>query len=209
MEERVGKLKPGEKDAWDKFEKLSSVLWPVVTLLVSLFVTARIENAFKERQLHLDNVKDMQQLLQQLDNADAGAAMSYALALGAHGRYAVAPMIQVLQTGGAEHRPAAIAGLRAAAAIDADFVCQELTGVIRNHTGMYQMEVHQSAVELLGDLNCREAVQPLRDYLTRLERANPQSVPFAPVPGSQGVTQTDIRDVHKLAQDSLNALTQD
>ena len=209
IEKRVGELKPAGKDAWDKFEKLSSVIWGIVTLLVSLFVTGRIENALKERQLHLENVKDMQQLIQQLDKADASSAMSYALALGAHGRYAVAPMIQVLQTGGAEHRPAAMAGLRAAAAVDADFVCQQLTGVIRNHTRMYQVEVHQSAAEMLGDLNCQEAAQPLRDYLARLDRADPQSAPFAPIPGSQGVTKDNIKEVQKQAQNSLDALTQD
>src|SRR5215470_12297371 len=54
------------KDWLDKFEKLSSILWPVVTLLISLFVTQRIENALKERELHLENIKDMQQLMQEI-----------------------------------------------------------------------------------------------------------------------------------------------
>jgi hypothetical protein len=134
--------------------------------------------------------------------------MSYGLALGAHGRYAVEPMIQVLQSGIVDHREAAVAGLRAAAAIDEDFVCKQLSGVVQNHTRLYQMEVHESAAKLLGDLDCRTAAQPLRDYIGRLERATPETAPFTPVPGSQGITQSNIDSVKKQAQVSLAALTQ-
>jgi hypothetical protein len=208
IEDKIEHLKPSGKDTWDKLEKLSSTGWAVVTLLISIFVTGRIENALKERQLHLENVKDMQQLMEQLDKADAQSAMSYGLALGAHGRYAVAPMIQVLQSGIVDHREAAVAGLRAAAAIDEDFVCKQLTQVIQNHTRLYQMEVHESAAKLLGDLDCQVAAQPLRDYVTRLGRSTPGTAPFTQVPGSQGLTQSNIDDVRKQAQDSLAALTQ-
>ena len=207
IEVKIESLKPAGKDTWDKLEKLSSATWAVVTLLISIFVTGRIETALKERQLHLENVKDMQQLMQQLDKADAQTAMSCALALGAHGRYAVAPMIQVLQTGVVDHREAAVAGLRAAAAIEKDFVCGQLTGVIQNHTRLYQMEVHESAAKLLGDLDCQVAAQPLRDYIARLERATPETAPFTQVPGSQGITQTNIKDVAKQAQESLAAVS--
>lgn len=208
IEKRLKELKPEGKDGWDKFEKLSTVIWSVVTLVVSIFVTGRIENALKERQLHLENVKDMQQLMQQLDKADSDAAMSYALALGAHGRYAVAPMIQVLQAGVVGHREAAVAGLRAAAAIDQEFVCKQLTGVIKNRTRLYQMEVHQSAAKLLGDLDCKDAAEPLRSYIGILEQSKPENAPFTPVPGSQGITDNNISQVKKQAQDSLQALTQ-
>lgn len=208
IEKLIKERKPEGKDGWDKFEKISSVIWGVVTLLVSILVTGRIENALKERELHLENVKDMQQLMQNLDKADADTAMSYALALGAHGRYAVAPMIQVLQAGVVGHREAAISGLRAAAAIDGDFVCKELIRVIKNRTRLYQMEVHESAAQLLGDLDCRQAVQPLRDYVGRLQRSSPEDAPFTPVPGSRGVNQDNISGVTKRAQDSLSALTQ-
>jgi hypothetical protein len=209
IEKHLTELKPDKgKDGWDKFEKLSTLMWSVVTLLVSIFVTGRIENALKERELHLENVKDMQKLMQDMDRADADTAMSYALALGAHGRYAVAPMIQVLQAGVVAHREAAVAGLRAAAAIDQDFVCNQLTGVIKNRTRLYQMEVHESAAKLLGDLDCRKAVEPLRRYVARLEQSKPDNAPFGPVPGSQGVSENNIGAVRKQAQDSLTALTQ-
>jgi len=200
--------KPQGRDWLERLEKLSSVFWPVITLLITLFVTDRIENALKERELHLENVKDMQQLMQQMDKADSGTAMSCALALGAHGRYAVAPMIQVLQTGVPEHRPAAMAGLRAAAAIEHDFVCQQLTGVIRNRTHLYQVEVHESAAQLLGDLDCQKAIQPLREYIARLDAASPANAAFSPVPGTEALTPANINDVKKQAQASLNALTQ-
>ncbi|HYK51474.1 MAG TPA: hypothetical protein VEU94_17250 [Terriglobales bacterium] len=208
IEKRLKELKPEGKDGWDKFEKLSTLMWSVVTLLVSIFVTGRIENALKERELHLENVKDMQALMQQLDKADSSTAMSCALALGAHGRYAVAPMIQVLQAGVVDHREAAVAGLRAAAAIDEDFVCNRLTGVINNRTRLYQMEVHESAAKLLGDLNCQKAVGPLRNYVARLEQSKPDNAPFGPVPGSQALSENNIAAVKKQAQDSLTALTQ-
>lgn len=208
LEKRVDHLTPDGKDFWDKAEKLSSAFWAIVTLLVSVFVTGRIETALKERELHLENVKDMQELMQQLDKADAGTAMSCALALGAHGRYAVAPMIQVLQAGIVDHRAAAVAGLRAAAAIDGPFVCEQLTGVIQNRTRLYQMEVHESAAQLLGDLNCTTAIEPLRAYLTRLNQSTPVAAPFTEVPGSQGLSQDNINDVKKHVQTSLDALSQ-
>ncbi len=208
LEKRVDHLKPDGKDFWDKAEKLSSAFWAIVTLLVSVFVTGRIETALKERELHLENVKDMQQLMQDLDKADAGTAMSCALALGAHGRYAVAPMIQVLQAGVVDHRAAAVAGLRAAAAIDGPFVCDQLVGVIRNRTRLYQVEVHESATRLLGDLNCDKATDPLRNYLAQLDHATVATAPFTEVPGSQGLSQGNIDDVRKQARTSLDALSQ-
>lgn len=207
LEKKVDHLKPEGKDVWDKAEKLSSAFWAIVTLLVSVFVTGRIETALKERELHLENVKDMQQLMQELDKADRGASMSYALALGAHGRYAVAPMIQVLQAGIVDHRDAAVAGLRAAAAIDGPFVCEQLVGVITNRTRLYQVEVHESAARLLGDLNCPQAKDPLSRYLAQLDRATPATAPFTEVPGSQGLSQGNIDDVKKQAQVSLTALS--
>jgi hypothetical protein len=208
IEKRLEGLKPSDKkDGWDKFEKFSSVLWPVITLLVSLFITGRIENALKERELHLENVKDMQELMQALDKADAGRAMSDALALGAHGRYAVAPMIQVLQAGVVDHRAAAVAGLRAAAAIDVAFVCQQLTGVIENRTRLYQLEVPESATQLLGDLNCTSAIPALQRYVVRLGRSTPADAPFTQVPGSQSLTQANIDGVKAQAEASLKALT--
>ncbi|HEV8239914.1 MAG TPA: hypothetical protein VGS57_11150 [Thermoanaerobaculia bacterium] len=199
--------KPHGKDGWDKFEKVSGLVWSVVTLLVSIFVTSRIEHALKERQLHLENVKDMQALMQQLDQADSDQAMTYTLALGAHGRYAVAPMIQVLQRGRPEHREAAMAGLRAAAAIEPDFVCQRLIDVIGNRTRLYQVEVHDSAAQLLGDLDCRNAVDPLRDYQAVLATATPAAAPFTAIPGTAALTPSNIADVKKRVEISLQALT--
>jgi hypothetical protein len=199
---------PKGKDAWDKFEKISSILWPVVALLVSIFVTGRIENVLKERQLHLENVKDMQQLIQSLNTAPPETASSIALVLGAHGRYAVAPMIELLQAGQPEHLPAAVAGLRSAAAIDHDFVCKQLTGVIMNRTRLYQLEVHQTAIGLLGDLDCQQAAQPLRDYIAKLQPPNPENAPFTPVPGTQGVTPANLTDAKTRAEAALKALTE-
>jgi hypothetical protein len=43
IEKRLKEPKPEGKDGWDKFEKLSTLMWSVVTLLVSIFVTGRIE----------------------------------------------------------------------------------------------------------------------------------------------------------------------
>lgn len=195
------------KDWIDRAEKLSSVLWPVVTLAISLFVTQRIENAIKERELHLENIKDMQQLMQDFSKATPEAAGSYALALGAHGRYAVAPLILALQDGIAGHRDAAVMGLQAAAAIEPGFVCKQLIVVIANRTRLYQVEVHESAAKLLGDLNCRDSIKPLSDYVARLKKATADNAPFSPIPGTTAVTPANIDDVKKQAQTSLDVLT--
>jgi len=206
LEQKVASLKPSDKDRWDKIEKLSTGAWAVVTLFVSIFVTGRIENALKERQLYLENIKDMQALVDQLNKADPLTAMSCAVSLGAHGRYSVVPLIQALQAGVPDHRKAAEAGLSAAAAVDHDFVCQQLTGVIGNRTGLYQKEVPESAARLLGDLNCPGALDSLQAYLARLDRVTPETAPFAKIPGTQGLTTANIEQVKHTARVAVEAL---
>ncbi len=169
IEKRLKELKPEGKDGWDKFEKLSTLMWSVVTLLVSIFVTGRIENALKERELHLENVKDMQALMQQLDKADSGTAMSCALALGAHGRYAVAPMIQVLQAGIVDHREAAVAKLLG------DLNCQKAVGPLRNYVARLEQSKPDNAPfgpvpgsQALSENNIGAVKKQAQDSLTAL-----------------------------------------
>jgi hypothetical protein len=206
LEKEVKALKPHSKDAWDKFEKLSPIIWSAIALLISVFVTGRIENALKERQLQLENVKDMQELIQKLGPSSSADAASYTLALAAHGRYAVVPLIQALQEGRPEHRPALMDGLRAAAAVDHDFVCDQMALVINNRTQLYQAEVHISAAHLLGDIDCQRAAKQLDKYAQRLRQVTPETAPFRAIPGSQGVSSQNIEEARKAAEHSLEAL---
>ena len=208
IEKRLDELKPG-KDRWDKFEKLSVALWAIVTYLVSVLVTGRIETALKERELHLENVKDMQEIMVQFHSATDQTAMSSALALGAHGRYAAVPLIQELQAGIVGHRPAAEAGLRAAAAIDHDVVCRQLSGVIDNRTRLYQFEVHESAARLLADLECVGAIDALTQYKERLAGATPATAPFTGVnfmASRNDPAAADLDRVRTQAEAALTAL---
>jgi len=206
LENEIKNLKPHSKDNWDKFEKLSPIIWSAIALFISIFVTGRLENTFKERQLQLENVKDMQELIQKLGPSTPNDAPSYTLSLAAHGRYAVVPLIQALQDGRSEHHPAIMDGLRAAGAVDHDFVCARLVEIIDNRTRLYQAEVHVAAAQLLGDLNCQGAARALHKYILRLQQANPGTAPFSAVPGSQGVSAQDIEDAKNVAERSAEAL---
>lgn len=206
IEKRLEKLTP-EKDRWDKFEKVSGGVWAVVTFLVSLLVTDRIEAALKERELHLENVKDMQEMMVQFHKADDQTAMSDALALGAHGRYAAVPLIQELQAGTVGHRPAAEAGLRAAGAIDHDVVCRQLSAVIDNRTRLYQFEVHESAAQLLADLECVGAIDVLAHYKDRLANATPATAPFTGVNFQASPNDPAVGDLDRVRKQADAALT--
>jgi hypothetical protein len=174
---------------------------------VSVLVTGRIETALKERELHLENVKDMQEIMVQFHTANDQTVMSSALALGAHGRYAAVPLIQELQAGTVGHRTAAEAGLRAAAAIDHDVVCRQLSGVIDNRTRLYQFEVHESSARLLADLECVAAVDVLSRYKARLAAATPATAPFTGVNFQASPNDPALADLDRVRAQAQAALT--
>lgn len=207
IDQRLDGLKPRKKDFWEKFQATSSFLSGIIVLLATLLVTNRIDHALKERQLQTENVKDMQTILAKLStSASTEDARNSSLTLAAYGRYAIPPFIEILQNHPPEHRDAAMAGLRAVGATDPKAVCDQLSRVLKNRTRLYHFEVHQSAAQVLGDMDCKSAIPVLQSYVQDLGAASPASAPFTQAPGAQQLTKEDIDTVKGTAEASLRAL---
>ncbi len=209
IDARLKELAPKKKDNWDRFQSISTFLSGLLVLLASLLITNRVEQSLKERTLTFQNVKEMQPLLLKIDpSATPADARSAALALATYGKYSVPSFIQMLQNNPIEHREAALAGLRAAGALDHRDTCKLLTAVINNRTGLYTCEVHENSARLLGDLNCAESARSLKAYLGRIEAATPANAPFGPVPGTTALTPVNIQNVRSAAKRSLDAIAE-
>jgi hypothetical protein len=209
LQQKIDGLKPKKKDGWDKFQAVSSFISGLLVLCVGIFVTNRVEQAFKERQLTAQNAKDMQQVLVKLtpDSSTSDVEQS-ALALSVFGRYAVTPLIQVIQNHVPDHHPAALVGMRAAGATDKEAVCTELEGVLTNRTKLYSFEVHRGIAGVLGDLDCQRSLPALRAYMKSLSSASPATAPFTKALGAQELTNADFNSVKQVAITSIAALEQ-
>jgi len=164
LEDDVKKLRPKGKDGWDMLQAVTPLLAGILLAFVSYFLTGSVNNAIQRGQLQLSNVKEMRDLLAQLDTADATAADSAAFTLSAFGRPAVPPLIAALLAGGDVRMPAAERSLRAIGLNDPAAVCGPIRRVIDNRTGRFSWLAHLSTIRLLGDLECRDARTSLEAY---------------------------------------------
>lgn len=164
IEDDLKKLKPKGKDGWEKLQAITPLIAGVLVAFISYLLTGSVNNAIQRQQLQLSNVKEMRDLLAQLDTADAGQADSAAFTLSAFGRPAVPPLMAALLAGGEVRAPAAERSLRAIGLNDADAVCGPARRVIENRTGRFSWLAHLSVIRLLGDLECRDARASLEAY---------------------------------------------
>ena len=116
IEEELKKLQPKRKDGWEKLQALTPLVSGVLLAFVGYFLTGSVNNAIQRQQLQLSNVKEMRELLAQLETADSNQADVAAFTLSAFGRPAVPPLMAALLSGGegtcacrgarpARHRP--------------------------------------------------------------------------------------------------------
>ena len=170
LEDDVKKLKPKGKDGWEKLQAVTPLIAGVVLAFVSYLLTGSVNNAIQRQQLQLSNVKEMRDLLAQLDTADAAAAESAAFTLSAFGRPAVPPLMAALLAGGEVRAPAAERSLRAIGMNEPAAVCGPIRRVIDNRTGRFSWLAHLSSIRLIGDLECRDARASLESYSGALSR---------------------------------------
>jgi hypothetical protein len=182
LEDDLKKLKPKEKDGWEKLQAITPLIAGVVLAFVSYLLTGSVNNAIQRGQLQLSNVKEMRELLAQLDTGDARAADSAAFTLSAFGPPAVPPLLAALLAGGEVRAPAAERSLRAIGLSDPTAVCGPIQRVIDNRTGRFSWLAHLSTVRLLGDLECRDARASLEAYARALAQVKTPAdvVQFAP-----------------------------
>jgi hypothetical protein len=155
------------KDRWDKLEVLVPLIQMVALGLAAYFLTDPIANHFKERELQISGATEMRELLVNLLSVkpeDAARAPGIAAALAPFGEPAIRPLVNVMQHGEGYQRDAAENGLLAIAMTDSGAVALQMLQIIRNRTHLYAWRTHWSAIHILGQMGCTQALPDLRTY---------------------------------------------
>ncbi|HUS07274.1 MAG TPA: hypothetical protein VMZ52_13290 [Bryobacteraceae bacterium] len=174
LAQRVSKLEKKPKDAWDKFASLSSLLSGLVIAVVAYFLTGSVNNALQERQLQFSNAKEMQELLSRM--ADPKTLIpdkeSTALVLANFGRYAIAPLLNEIESGQEGRMTAGERGLQAIGFSDPTNACRELRRVVEKPSRIFHWYTHAAVIRLLRDGDCRDVLPVLQRY----QSADPKSL---------------------------------
>jgi hypothetical protein len=168
-----------KKDKWDKLQALGPLLTGVVLALLGYFLSGSLEQALKRQELQLSNVREMRQLVAEIHggNITKENALADACTLSAFGAPSVGPLLSILSLGDAVRAPAAEKALRAVGLSEPQAVCAPLIRIIDNRSGQFNYLTHESALRLIGDLECRDALQALQRYQTLLQQmASPEKL---------------------------------
>jgi hypothetical protein len=163
----------GPKDRWDKLQALSPLITGVVLASIGAFLTSSVNQAVQKSQLQFNYVKEMQELLMKLGDSKITLeeAKTTAVALSAFGSYAIAPLLNEIQSGELNRPAAGEYGLRAVALADPKNACAALGHVLENRTAAYNWLTHRAAIRILGRANCQMARSTLARYQIRLNGA--------------------------------------
>jgi hypothetical protein len=209
LEEAVAKLQPKRKDAWEKLQSVGTLASGVLVAVVGYFLTGSVNNALQRQQLQLSNVKEMRDLIGQLNTADADQADAAALTLSAFGRPAVPAVMGALVAGGEVRAPAAERALRAIGLDDPEAVCDPARKVIDNRTARFSWLAHLAALRLLGDLDCggaRESVEAYARALAGVRSADDLATFAARVDGEVPLDREGADQLGAQASRTLGAL---
>jgi hypothetical protein len=156
----------GEESGKSRFELLLSFFQALLIAGLGVFFTDRVSNAIKQRELDLANVKEMRELLLELQSSGLTReqARADAAGLAAFGPYAIIPFIDLVQDGEDNQALAAESGLRSVALGHAKEVASAMTRVVQNRTRFYSWRAHQFAIDLLGELDWKKALPELESY---------------------------------------------
>lgn len=181
LEEDVKKLQTKKKDGWEKLQAAGPIIGGVLVALVTYFLTGSVTNAIQRQQLQLSNVKEMRDLLAQLDMAEAGQADSAAFTLSAFGPPAVPALMAALVSGGEVRAPAAERALLQIGLSTPEPVCSSARRVIDSRGVRFTWLAHLAVIRLLGQLECRDARMAVEAYARALEpiRSDKDIVNFA------------------------------
>ena len=179
--DRLNKLegsRSSPKKAWYDSQLFSTVLSGVLLALFGFFLTGRLSQSAKERELNTTNAAQMQALLVKISTGTAQEAEAAAISLTTFGRYSIPPLIANLQYG-PERSLAAERGLMAVALTDSTAVCETLRSVLDNRTRRYTAQSHTVAIRIMGAAACRTALPTLERYDSLLARADADTIAFA------------------------------
>jgi hypothetical protein len=169
LEQDVKKLQPKTKDPWEKLQAVGPLISGLLVAIVGYLLTGSVNNAIQRQQLQLSNVREMRDLLAQLNAADADQADVAAFTLSAFGRPAVPALMAALAAGGEVRAPATERALRAIGLGDPEAVCGPARQLLDNRSGRFPWVAHLSAIRLLGDLECRGARTSVESFARALD----------------------------------------
>ncbi len=210
LEDELKKLQPKRKDFWEKLQassSLSSLISALLVVIVGYYLTGSVNNAIQRQQLQLSNVKEMRDLLAELDTADINQANAAAFTLSAFGRPAVPALMAALLSGGDVRAPAAERALRAIGLNDSEAVCGPARKVLDNRSGRFTWLAHLAAIRLLGDLECRGARVSVEAYAQALGQVRSPADVSAFAPRYSPDLQVDGDAVGQLRTETERTLT--
>lgn len=211
LQERLRKL---EKDLEKlkgpyQVEILKAILPPLISglaiLVAGYWLTGSVNNAFQKRQLQLSNAKEMQPLLR--DFYAGGVDLnSTALALSAFGEPAIIPLLYALDTGVDVRSAAAAEGLKAIGRMEPQPVCEQLSQVLQDRTGLFSWETHLQAIKLGGELKCQDFPEVLKEYNALLTPKEALATFSAIVREQPAPDEQSLALVHKALENSQRLL---
>jgi len=208
IEQKIAKLEKRPKDTWDKLQSVSALLSGLLVAIVGYFLTGMINRGMQERQFQFSSAKDMQELLARLNdpNVSLENKQSTALVLAAFGKYAIDPLINLMQSGDANRMVAAEGALRAIGHSDQQSLCRELRLVVDNRTRVFSWYTHRSAIRLMREAVCVSAVPSLNNYVDIVESVQKFSgfvhPDFPPTEESLDLIKQELKDTLGMLQKS-------
>jgi hypothetical protein len=204
---KVESAKPSKsKDALDVVQVLASISTPILIALFAWWVTGRVELALKERQAQVGFVKDIQSLIQDLSRADDQQKANEAgIALAAYGDIAVGPLMSLLRSSKQYVPQGAQEGLRTIGSTQPNLICPQMRRVIANRTAIYTWENQKAAIELIGQLDCKEAMGDLQRFDQMLEREKLDGYK-ATVASSPAPNEEKMKELRSLSNKTIAAL---
>ncbi|MCI0615988.1 hypothetical protein L0244_23635 [bacterium] len=173
LQKKVEGLQPKKRDNWEKMQMIASIISPLITFFLGFYFINLVNQGIERQKVHVSNVSQMQDLLKELRDPTTPAeeAETAAIALSAFGPAAITPLLNLIQSGEANSVIAGETGLRAIGMTDQALTCQRLKKVIRSRSPLYSWFTHRSAIHLIGDLSCRDALIPIEEYETLLKNS--------------------------------------
>jgi len=166
LQKKVEGLQPKKRDNWEKMQMIASIISPLITFGLGFFFINLVNQGIERQRVQVSNVSQMQSLLKELrdPSTPAEAAETAAISLSAFGPAAITPLLNLIQSGEANSVIAGETGLRAIGMTDQELTCQRLIKVIHSRSPLYSWFTHRSAIRLIGDLSCKDAVRPIEKY---------------------------------------------
>jgi hypothetical protein len=200
IEAKIDKLSPPKtKDWWDRLQASSTLISSIGAAVLAFFLTGSVNQALQQRQYELSAVKEMKESIAALNKPDLSDAEAQAKAaeLAAFGRPAVPAFIHFLQSDNSGTVHGAERGLRLVGSLSPDDVCNQVTSILRNRSGLYTFHTHRRVLEIIADLDCYKSLPVVAAYNKAL--INRDSL-IAIVSDSIAPEQNEFKDVKTAAE---------